>query len=192
MQTTAAAQTGRSCSTQIRSKLREQLPAREHIQQRLKLWVQPWQSCACSHYTCKGCKKAPVHCPVHGKPNRGVQQLVKMLQKAMPAATIYAEVPLLSQGNQGRALMTGQFTGNKQGDLLLDVLVQSPEGLLHAIEVCGKEHQTRPYTIKGDQKKAQLCGTLHLPLISVWLTAQGVPSGSWSAAVQTVKHTLCM
>ena len=165
---------------------------RQHVQQRLKYWDQPWQSCACSHYSCTGCKRAPVLCPVHGRPNKGVKQLVAMLQKAMPDARMYAEVPLLSEGKQGRALMSGQFTSNKQGDLKLDVLVQSPEGLMHALEVCGKEHATRGYTIKGDVKKATLCAALHLPLQSVWLTAQGAPSGSWSAAVKAVKQALHM
>ena len=100
------------------------------------------------------------------------------LQNAMPTATIFAELPLLSEGKQGRALLTGQFTGNSTGDLLLDIVVQSPEGLLHAIEVNGKEHLTRARTILGDAKKREQCAELGFPLSELWLTKQGVPSGN--------------
>lgn len=115
-----------------------------------------------------------------------------MLQKAMPTASIFAELPLLSEGKQGRALLTGLFTGNSSGDLSLDLVVQSPERLLHAIEVNGDEHRSRERTKAGDAKKEAVCAQLGIPLSWLEVTRKGNPTGNWAATIDSVRQCLLL
>ena len=157
----------------------------------MMLVERPWQTCACSHYACVG-STLPTKCPVHGTPNNGVLQLHRMLQCALPGATIFAELPLLSEGKQGRALLTGQFTTSKAGDCKVDVVVQSPTGLMYALEVCGSEHLTRAYTVQADSKKERVCAQLGIPMQRLWLTRTGRSRSDWQQILQAVKLELLM
>lgn len=186
----AAAAAAQARTRLLQPRLHAQRSLRQHVQERLQLWEQPW-GCDCNSYACKG-SKVLSSCPVHGRPNNGISQLFGMLERMLPGVEVFAELPLLSEGKQGRALQTKQFTSSKSGDCKLDILVRSPEGLMHALEVCGNEHQTRDYTILSDHKKDDVCAQLGLPLQRLWLTRRGKPRKDWHALLKTVKDQLLM
>ena len=89
---------------------------------------------------------------MHGNPNKNVAEVYEQLVACLPSAEVWAELPLFSEGNQGRAQYGAHFLSKKQGDLNLDLIVQSAEKLLYAVEVCGKHNLSADGKNRADKK----------------------------------------
>jgi len=106
-------------------------------------------------------------CKIHAAPDNNVQEVYALLVQHLPVKHVWCELPLLSEGKQGRARHTGQFLGNKQGDLRVDLVVQAHNDLLYGVEVCGKHNRTED----GKQravKKERVSTKLGLPVCWLW------------------------
>jgi hypothetical protein len=170
--------------------LQEQQQLRLFVEKKLQQHVAPWHSCTCN---CITCKRAAVwrNCPVHYKPKAGVLEAHDLLRSTLPGCMIIAEMPLLSEFKQGRAI-NGLFMGDTQADLRVDLVVQSPDNVWHGFEVHGVEHRKEAVRMR-DAKKLNTAQKFGLGITVLELTAEREPQlTKWSTQMTEMKFKLGM
>lgn len=116
-------------------------------------------------------------CGVHGQhADIGMLQAHDAVKEVLPNAEVWAQVPLKTEGTQGRTYGSGHFC---RTDLVLDMLVRCANGVFFAIEVSGREHKSGQGP-ERDQKKKIYLEAMNVPLIVLHLTsARAVPLTTW-------------
>ena len=125
--------------------------------------------------------------------DKGVPCLWHALQRSLPGVQLHVELPLLTVNwTQGRVLSDGTFTSKP--DMRMDVVAKQrvhslqegkKELLLCAFEVCGDEHMHRPDVASRDQKKADFCAKVGLPIVWLHVHRNGQPNvEQWRLALQ--------
>lgn len=110
-----------------------------------------------------------------------------MLKAALPNIEVWAELPLLSEGKQGRAINGGQFLPKNQGDLSLDLVVHTADNLLYGVEVCGKQNSSTDGK-KRARKKEKVAHRLGLPICWLWMHKQT----KWQSQIDEMKKFLML
>ena len=94
-----------------------------------------------------------LECPVHrDTADVGMRQLHDLVHQLLPDAIQLGQVPIMSEGTQGRDPVHGYFTSG--ADLIVDLMVYS-KGLWHAIEIDGRDHASSAAAARD--KKKEIC-----------------------------------
>lgn len=125
-------------------------------------------------------------CPIHRKSaDVGMREVHAMLRHLLPTASILGQVPVMSEGVQGRDPDWGFWTAGP--DLHIDLLVQASHGVWVAVEVNGPDHRGAA-AVKRDKKKWEVLQKKCVAVIVLpWYNKKGkrvLPRGQWERQIE--------
>lgn len=117
-----------------------------------------------------------MHDPESEKIDGGVPEAHNLLQALLPSALLLGQVPVMSEGNQGRDLRYKFFT--KGADLFVDLMARDDRGIWHAIEVNGKDHVEEKSP--AEKKKAECLEGWGVTIVELkWYQGRPMPLEKW-------------